>query len=359
MSFIYKLSITVIFGLIVPAFHFPELYTCPPCGQECDTLEFTSSGKCHYCGMELEVRPETGKIKLEEGSGKFIISDDRDSTKTIQVYYHMPESYNENSEIVMVIPGAGRNADDYRDAWIQISEKYDVLVLSPSFSERDYNFEAYHLGGLIHSSNLMDNVEYIDGTNKAKLNEQNYRYKISNSPDQWIYPQFDRIFELVKNELKSNRETYDLFGHSAGGHILHRMGLFYSSEKVGRILASNASFYTLPSMHFNYPFGIGNLSDTSINLEAAFRNKLIVFLGEEDNADETRGTFLISKSADRQGAHRLERGRFFYQFSEKIASDSKLEFNWQIVTVPGIGHNYRKMSDAASQYLYNRSNTKQ
>lgn len=336
MSYYKTLIIALISGFSLLGLHFPK----------------------QDAGIELKPISELRNIELHRGSGSFLVSDGRDSTKMIQVHYHMPKNFTADSKILMVIPGAGRNADDYRDAWITNSEKYNVLVLSPSFPDQDYNFEAYHLGGLIQSSNLMDNVTYINGTNKATLDEQNYHYKIKHNPDQWIYPQFDRIFELVKSELESNREKYDLFGHSAGGHILHRMGIFYSSNKMNRILASNASFYTLPSLEYKYPFGISNLTELNIDLKHAFQKDLVVFLGEEDNHKETRGTFLISESANQQGAHRLERGRFFFQTSEEIASDMDLEFNWQIVTIPGIGHNYREMSKAAAKYLYSNSNLK-
>ncbi len=79
---------------------------------------------------------------------------------------------------------------------------------------------------------------------------------------------------------------------------------------------------------------------------------MIVFLGELDNENETGGTFLRSKSADIQGLHRLERGKFFYENAKKKAEELGYDFNWKIVIVPNVGHDHLKMGNAAGQYLY-------
>ncbi|MEJ2585917.1 MAG: hypothetical protein P8Z38_13120 [Robiginitalea sp.] len=283
-----------------------------------------------------------GQIHLSNGSGNFLIEDSRDASKKIRVFYYKPREFNQDSRILMVLPGTGRNGDDYRNSWVELSEKYNVLILSPSFNEIYYYFESYHLGGL----------RKIEGTNKVELEETLLTYEINTEESQWIYRQFDRIFDLTTESLGSTQKTYDLFGHSAGGHILHRMALFYTGEKADRILASNASFYTLPTREYRYPFGTGNLSFSEEDLLHAFRNNLVVFLGEKDNEMETSGTFLISESADQQGSHRFARGTHFFEVCKEIARAKKMRFNWKLVTISGVGHDYRKMAVAAGRYLY-------
>ncbi|MDC6353749.1 MULTISPECIES: hypothetical protein [unclassified Robiginitalea] len=354
MSFSWLRTLGLLFGILVIPHGINAQYICKPCNAACDTLAFARPGSCHGCGMQLipGTQEVADPITLEIGHGNFLVRDSRDPSKRIRVFYYRPESYSVDSDILIVIPGTGRNADEYREAWVQMSEAYQILVVSPSFNEMYYDFEDYHLGALVHSSNLTEAIRRIEGTNRVELDESRYAYKVQPEEDQWIFSQFDQIFDKVKEATGSVRETYDLFGHSAGGHILHRMALFYTGSKANRILASNASFYTLPTEEYNYPFGIGNIPFGEAGLAGSFENHLVVFLGGEDNADETGGTFLVSESANRQGKHRLERGRYFYKMARQVAGENGMHFNWKLVTIPGVGHNHSEMSAAAGEYLY-------
>ena len=108
-----------------------------------------------------------------------------------------------------------------------------------------------------------------------------------------------------------------MFGHSAGGQILHRMVLLHPFSKANRIIAANSGSYTLPDTSAKFPFGIKNISHTAKMLDGAFQKKLTILLGEKDNANETRGRILRSKTADQQGTHRLARGKYFFNFCKK------------------------------------------
>jgi len=357
MTLLKNLTYRVLAAFIISFFFYTEgnsQFVCVPCNLACDTLSFEQPGSCHVCNMKLIQGSQkiSSQIQINEGSGNFLINDSRDSSKEIRIFYYKPKSFSKDSKILMVIPGAGRNGDDYRDSWIEASEKYDVLILSPSFNELYYSFEDYHLGGISGPSNLMQHVSMVENTNKVKLEEGNLEFPMIHDSEKWLFVAFDRIFDLAIATLGSNQTTYDLFGHSAGGHVLHRMGLFYHSDKVNRILASNASFYTLTSTAYSFPFGIGETALTREDLCKSFQNQLVVFLGEEDNANETGGTFLISESADKQGSHRFERGKYFFEQAKKRAQELENSFNWTLEVVPGVGHNYSKMGLAASKYLY-------
>ena len=82
------------------------------------------------------------QINIQEGSGEFLIEGGKaKKDKTVKIFYHKPKNYRANSKFLMVIPGAGRNGDSYRDAWIDESEKYSLLILSPMYQESQYGFE--------------------------------------------------------------------------------------------------------------------------------------------------------------------------------------------------------------------------
>ncbi len=295
-------------------------------------------------------------VNIVEGSGFFIMQGGVGrKDNSITVYYYRPSSFTAHSKILWVIPGAGRNADSYRDAWIEEAEKFNLLILSPMYPERKYSFEDYHLGGLIAHSNLRESITPISGTHMVRLDEENFHFEINEQSAQWIFEDFDRIFDTVVNNLSSNQSTYDIFGHSAGGHILHRMALFHHTSKADRIMAANPSFYTLPSFEEAFPFGLKDAPIDSAALIQAFRKKLVLLLGEEDNEKETNGTFLRSSSADKQGLHRLARGRFFFDMAQTTAEQLKAEYHWKLHIVPEVGHDHRKMGDAAARYLYGNS----
>lgn len=361
-----QFSILLFFTIIVfSCKSVTEDYVCTPCDLECDELIFSESGSCPHCNMDLITKGDlilqenqvVNDIVIKTGSESFLIEGGIGSEeKVIEVHYHKPENFTADSEILLVIPGAGRNGDTYRDSWIEESEKKGILILSPMYPEKYYSFDAYHLGGLIKNSNLYDCIERVEGTNKIKLFEDKLTFDSNPNANEWLFNDFDRIFENAVEVLNSNQTTYNLFGHSAGGHILHRLALFQKSSKADKILASNASFYTLPDFDQNYPFGLKDTPVDEASLKNAFKKNLVVFLGEQDNANETGGSFLQSKSADKQGHHRLERGKLFYKQAKEMAAKLNTEFNWELKIVPGVGHNYKKMGQAASDYLYKKNN---
>lgn len=292
-------------------------------------------------------------IEINEGSGFFQIYGGNGHKKDlISVYYHKPKNMTSKSKILMVIPGAGRNGDDYRDSWIETSERHGVLILSPSYPKKEYPYEYYHLGGLVNKLDSRKGITFKKNSNQVFMDENIVKFKPNTDSSQWIYPDFDRIFMIAKKVVKSKQRKYDMFGHSAGGQILHRFALIHPNSKANRILASNAGSYTLADMNTALPYGIKNTGINNKNLKKSFKKQLVVFLGELDNADEQGGRILRSNTTDKQGTHRLARGTYFYNNSLKMAKMLKTKFNWKLEIVPGVGHDQKKMAQAAAIYLY-------
>lgn len=322
-------------------------YVCKPCDLPCDELTFSESGICPHCKMELVLKSEleadlnmaVNDINIKDGSGKFLIDGGLQDEKEIIIHYYKPRNLKSESPVVIVLPGAGRNGDEYRDAWIEKAEKYNVLVLSPEYSEKYYpEFWSYNLAGMITDVEINDERTAMTS------------FKISKNPNEWIYNDFDRIFNLTRQKLNLKIDTYDLFGHSAGGQILHRLAIFKSDNKANRILSSNSGWYTVPTDDDDFPTGLKGSYKSEKELD--FSKNLVLFLGEKDDANETRGDLRRSPEVDKQGLHRLERGTYFYNESKKIATESNSDFNWTLKIIPNIGHDFRGMSKAAADYLY-------
>jgi len=338
-----------------------EVYVCQPCDLPCDTIEYSRPGVCPHCKMPLVKQSELidesalvlNEIDLKTGSGAFLIDGGKEHLgRTIKVYYHMPENYTKDSNVLIVVPGAGRNGDSYRDAWIEKSEQYGVLILSPMYEETQYPFEDYHLGGVIESPNLMESVTFVENTNIARLNEEVFTCTFNPNRDEWLFNDFDRLFDLVVAATNSSQTQYDIFGHSAGGQILHRFAIFQPDSRARRIVAANPGFYTLPDFDTDIPLGLKSTPLTEEDLQQSFRKRLVVFVGALDNEQEQGGTMLRSPTVDRQGTHRLARGRFFYNFAERQAQAMRSTFNWTLEIIPNVGHDQEKMGQAAADYLY-------
>lgn len=282
------------------------------------------------------------EVKISAGSGSFIVPGGNEHPeKVIEVYYHKPKTFSAETKVLFVIPGAGRNGWSYRDAWVESSEEHDILILSPSYSEKYYpEFWSYNLAGMIE--NVVINEERT-----AIMS-----HDVVDTANRWIYSDFDRIFNKVVSDLGLNAEHYDMFGHSAGGQVLHRFALFNPENKANRILAGNSGWYTVPDYTEDFPYGLKQAPIEPNNLKLSFGNKLTVFLGEMDNQDETRGHLVRNTVIDKQGTYRLSRGKYFYKKAQQLAQDKEYPFNWEIHIVPDVGHNYRAMSKAAASYLY-------
>ena len=312
-------------------------YVCEPCSLPCDELVFSEPGICPECNMNLIHKDEKlvlNEIKIKKEKGKILLEGGYDKSKNIIVHYYKPHNFSPDSKTIILLPGAGRNAADYLDAWIEASKKYQLLVLSLEYREEDYpGFWSYNLANMIYDVNI-----------------ENETYKINKNDDAWLFHDFDRIFTLVKNELELNNDYYDLFGHSAGGQLLHRLALFKPNSKANRIIAANSGWYTIPSEEHEFPYGIARSSLVPEQLD--FSSNLVIFLGEKDDANETRGHLRRSPEVNVQGSHRFARGQYFYNISKKSAKELQKEFKWKSEIVKGVGHDYSAMSNAAADYLY-------
>ena len=330
-------------------------YVCPPCAPH-DTLTFEEDGVCPVCGMQLIEKPDSssvGEAHLHGGSGNFLIAGGAGhEDELIAVFYHRPESFAPDSPVLVVLPGAGRDAAEYRDAWVEASERHGILILTPRYREAEYDFGDYHMGGLVDTTNIEEVAEPVPRSSEVMLDEGRLLLEVETNGAEWIFDDFDRLFELTADAVGSTRNGYDVFGHSAGGQILHRLVLFHPESRADRIVAANSGFYTLPDVDQDLPFGLADAPVDEEDLRESFQERLVVFLGAEDDHPDAGGTFLRSRSADRQGPGRLQRGRHFYEQGQRKARELDVDFRWEIEVVPGVGHDFEGMTRAAAAYLY-------
>lgn len=264
-------------------------------------------------------------------------------------------NFSPDSKILLVVPGARRDAWGYRDSWIEVSEAHNVLILSPAYPEEDYDFAGYHLGGVVSSIEFTNySTEEFEGRiNKyiVRSDSDTLLGKMTDS-EEWIFQDFDRIFEEAVAATGSNQESYDIFGHSAGGQILHRMAVFHPNSKADHIIAANSGQYTLPTSQISFPFGLGGTEIKESSYQDIFSANLTVLVGEEDNESESRGILLFTPTLNQQGLGRLSRAKYFHKIAKRQAEKNNTSFDWQLQIVENAGHDSRKMAKAAAQLLY-------
>ncbi len=336
-----------------------ETFFCPPCDCALDEQTFQAPGRCPDCGMILKPVKEQNlgfePHHLPAGAGHFQISGGIGrENRRITVHYYKPTGFTPESRILVVIPGAGRNSDDYRNAWLEVAARKSVLVAALGYPEEAYDFAAYQMGGVVKDLKL-NNPNFVStGPNARILRLKDEDIQMNPEPDSnnWIFSDFDRTFDLLARITGSKRTGYDIFGHSAGGQILHRLALFHPGSKANRIVAANAGFYTLPAFSTPPPSGMAGTGILKEQLSEILSNQLTILLGEEDNSDTAGGTLLHTPMIDKQGKNRLARGRNFFRTGLSLAEKQTTRFGWKLQTVPLAGHDFVRMTEAAAQLLY-------
>ncbi len=332
-----------------------KAYVCPPCDCPMHDVEFAKPGNCPACGMELIPKPEAlpfEPTELATGSGAFLAAGSRE--RKIGVHYYKPLGFNPRSRVLLVVPGAGRNGDAYRDAWIETAEQASVLVAALSYPQADYDFGAYHLGGVVTDLEIRNLPRGADGApaDVIRVHDEDISFNLNPRRDEWLFNDFDRIFGLVTAASGSTQTSYDMFGHSAGAQILHRLVLFAPGSRAQRIVAANAGFYTLADLERPLPVGLKGTDVTPASLTRSFASQLMLLVGEKDDGDEAGGIQIHTPQIDQQGIGRLARGKYFFRTAEEQARKLKAPLRWSLDVVPDVGHDFRAMSRAAARKLF-------
>lgn len=272
---------------------------------------------------------------LNSGSNKFVYVYPELPKKPMNVYYNIPSGDRKSMPIVIIFHGEERNADEYRNIWINASNQYGFMVFAPEFNNIDFP------GG---SSYIIGNV-YQNGNfpTPQTLNTENV----------WTFSIIEPLFDFIKTKTGSNVLSYDLFGHSGGGQFVHRFVLFKPNARFKKAIAANSGWYTVPDGVANYPYGIMNSPLSSITPSNYFPKELYITVGALDN-NSSDSSIRHNKDSDLQGLNRLERANYFYSKSQSYAQKTGSEFNWNFHIVPNSGHDATKMSNDAVNRLFNK-----
>ncbi len=238
----------------------------------------------------------------------------------LNIHFVEPKGLPSDAPIIIVMHGVARNADDYRDNWIDLAEKYGFAVYAPEFDNARFPKSAlYNLGGLTQSKDR-------------------------------AFDAIEPLFEALKDRRAATTKGYYLFGHSAGGQFVHRYVFFGKPKHMTLALAANSGWYTLPTTSYKYPYGLGGLKKSRYDLDVMLRMPLIILLGDQDSDPNSRN-LRHTPEADAQGLNRYDRGIYFLKLSNTLAKQRRLKSSWSYNIVPSVGHDNRGMAVAAAALI--------
>jgi poly(3-hydroxybutyrate) depolymerase len=212
-----------------------------------------------------------------------------------------------------------RNADTYRDNAKGLADRLGAIVVAPLFDAKRFPNDAYQLAGIMKQQEVQPS-------------------------EQWTGNFIAKIADAVRQREGRANMPYYLLGHSAGGQFLSRVSGFVATG-AKRIVAANPGSDLFPTRQIPFPYGFGNLP-AELSDDAALARYLAqpitLLLGTADLGSENLPQ---GELAMRQGATRYERGKNCFAMAQELARKKGWAFNWQLIEVPGVGHDSKAMFD--------------
>lgn len=269
---------------------------------------------------------ESGGIPV--GAGEFEVDVPRGP---VTVYTYRPEAASADSPIWIVMHGVRRDvgrhiAFDYYDTWERLAEQHGAVLLVPEFTEVKWpTFWNYTLGN-IFSPTLR--------------------------PIPWSHSSFhvvEQAFRQAVAMMGSRQRKFSIFGHGAGAQFVQRYVVHSGGRHIHRAVAANPGWYMLPDDEYRFPYGLRDASVARSTLRSAFATDFILLLGQSDT--NSGGGLRNDPEAVAQGRNRYDRGHFYFDRSRAVAARMGAPFRWRLEEVPGVGHEFDRMSPDGAALL--------
>ena len=238
-----------------------------------------------------------------------------------------PEAWHPDTPIVIVHHGVARNGPDYRDYWLPHVDTGNMLAIAIEFPEASFPEYLWYNFGNLHGK---------DGT--------------PNPRTLWTFGIDERLFQALCDQGLTTTRKYGLFGHSAGGQFVHRMLSFGYRDRVAVAVSANAGTYAMPDLTINWPWGLGATEVGAAELGPLLSFPLTIMAGTGDT--KTTGRFFPKGPKSlRQGPHRYARAHSYRAVGRAAAAELGVDLAWRVIDVPDVGHDGRRMSDAAAPVI--------
>jgi hypothetical protein len=253
--------------------------------------------------------------------------------RRIVLHSARPRHFTFATPVLFVHHGVLRNGGEYRDFWLKLVDKANLLVIAPEFPDAGFPRAAWYNFG---------NRSTAAGREKPR--------------EQWTYGLDKIIFDGLRDQDLTRRRTFGAWGHSAGGQFVHRMIELGLRDHVRAPVTANAGTYAMPTLDIAYPYGLGGTGLTDGDLRRLLAFRLTVMAGTAD-IDTTSEHFPHDKHAMAQGPTRYARAHQFIATAREQADRLGIKCAWTIVDVKDVGHDGERMAQAAAPILSYSLNT--
>jgi hypothetical protein len=286
-----------------------------------------------FCSSCKEVGKAVGQSEWQ-GSGVTVYNDyEPMSSIPLRVFYYVPQKVHAQSPILFVFHGAERNAIDYRNSLIDQAETKGIILVVPEFSEIHFpGVSSYQIGNVFSNG---------DSPSTSTLNLES----------KWTFSLVEPLFAYVKLKTKNTTDSYFALGHSGGAQFLHRLIFFKNSIKMRQAVISAAGWYTVPDNTVQFPYGFKESPFAERDLKAVFGKSVTIQVGSADINTQSSG-LRQTPEAKLQGAHRLDRAKYFYENSRTKAQSEGWVFEWKLEIAQGLNHDFVKAVNYGTALLF-------
>lgn len=272
------------------------------------------------------IPPDPGVQLIKPGRGVFTFDGYAPlKSRPVRVWYDAPADPS-TAQILIVMHGVKRNADEYLTDWHELAAAHNLLVLAPEFTEDAYpGADMYSLGNMVDE----------DGN---PVPEQ-----------EWSFRVIEALFDVVRRDIGSGAANYALFGHSAGAQFVHRLVEFLPENRARVAVAANSGWYTMLDDSMPFPVGLKGAPLAQGMIGRAAGSNLVILLGADDI--EQDDNLRRDNDVDAQGTNRLDRGLNFFRTARMRAAQESAAFRWRLVVVPGVAHSHQDMAPIAAPLL--------
>lgn len=264
---------------------------------------------------ELAAEPQGAGDPFPNGRSEFEV--DFDGTE-LNLWVYKPDNYIGDG-FILLLHGASRAAEAYRDNARGFAREYGRLVVVPEFDSRRFPGRRYQFGGVFRQ----------DGS-FADLEEQTYAY-------------IPKIVDHIRQREGEPELPWILLGFSAGGQFVARMSAFLDTD-AERLVAMAPGSTMFPTREMDFGLGFGGLPEEFSNDERIRRYLALPITVSIGTADIESGALPTGRAFD-QGVHRYARNLRWFNTAMELAFERDWEFNWRLVLHHGAGHPPVEMFD--------------
>jgi len=253
---------------------------------------------------------------------------------SLPIYVAKPKKINKSTRLVVVMHGRKRNAEEYRDQWLQASQDLNLFVIVPEFSEENFP----EVWGFNYGNIKTKNLDLI-------------------RKDLHAFSAIEPLAVDALKRFKLKSDHWGIYGHGAGAHFVHRYVLHHPQATHTLAIAANLGWY-LSMTDQEWPFGLTNSNIDNAKLKQAFGKYFLLMLGRADTSTKPNTPYVAEHwdIISMQGEHRLARGRNFFKSAVAKSKEVNQFFKWGMVEVPTTkGHsNTKQMVPYAAEMFHAR-----